>query len=418
MVAGSQVNTVPVNRARARWYMLLRLALGLGLLVIVGWNVPWRDRLLVTEQGTTTAVAGEIQGSWQATSIGFTVDPAVNRSTLPARLQSDLAALGNEQAPTVQCTRRAADSGADGYEWRPGIVRVFAEAEGRTFVLAFGLLLLAIFIGVVRWWRLLAAVGVRAPLWDCTRLTFLGVFFNLVVPGLTGGDVVKAVLVVRENPTKRADAFVSVVVDRALGLFVIVGLTAVAVSWAPETFGDLRAWVVGVFLTLCVAAWAALAAWPRKLLRVDAWLPRLPQGDKLQSLDRAVREYLKHPTTLVIAVLLSIANHVVIALALWALTITLGAATLQYMEVLAAGAIANVVSSVPLAPGGWGVGEAVYGFVYQKLGEPGTAASVGTVGIAVSVSYRLLMTAMGLIGGLFLLTRSTRAATAAARHES
>jgi len=142
----------------------------------------------------------------------------------------------------------------------------------------------------------------------------------------------------------------------------------------------------------------------------------LPQGDKLQSLDRAVREYLKHPTTLVIAVWMSIANQVVIALSLWALTITLGAATLQYMEVLAAGAIANVVSSVPLAPGGWGVGEAVYGFVYQKLGAPGTEASVGTVGIAVSVSYRLLMTAMGLIGGLFLLTRSTRAATAAARN--
>ena len=34
--------------------MLLRLALGLGLLVLVGWNVPWRDRLLVTESGIAT----------------------------------------------------------------------------------------------------------------------------------------------------------------------------------------------------------------------------------------------------------------------------------------------------------------------------------------------------------------------------
>jgi uncharacterized membrane protein YbhN (UPF0104 family) len=70
--------------------------------------------------------------------------------------------------------------------------------------------------------------------------------------------------------------------------------------------------------------------------------------------------------------------------------------------VLGAGAIANVVSSVPLAPGGWGVGEAIYGFVYAKLGAP------ATIGIAVSVSYRLLMTFMGLLGGLFLLTRSAR----------
>lgn len=394
----------PAPAGRARLFAVLRSAVALGLLALVAWMVPWRDRLVVVEQGVQTKVAGEIQGEWSAASIGFVVDPALDRASLPARLQADLQAAAGA-APQL---RRRPDATSDGYEWRPGILRVWAQSDARVFLLAFGLLFVAILVGVVRWWRLLAAVGVRASLWNCTRLTFLGVFFNLVVPGLTGGDVVKALLVVRENPTQRADAFVSVVVDRVLGLFVIVGLTAVAVTLSPDTFGELRVWVLAVFGALCVGAWAALASWPRRLLRIDALLPRLPQGERLASLDRAVREYLKHPGTLVVAVLLSVANHAVIAVALWALTFTFGA-DLRYFDVLGAGAIANVISSVPLAPGGWGVGEALYGFVYHQLGAP------ETVGIAVSVSYRLLMTAMGLIGGLFLLTRATRAETAELR---
>ena len=403
MVAGPQVNQ-PAPAGRARLFAVLRSAVALGLLALVAWMVPWRDRLVVVEQGVQTKVAGEIQGEWSAASIGFVVDPALDRASLPARLQADLQAAAGA-APQL---RRRPNATSDGYEWRPGILRVWAQSDARVFLLAFGLLFVAILVGVVRWWRLLAAVGVRASFWNCTRLTFLGVFFNLVVPGLTGGDVVKALLVVRENPTQRADAFVSVVVDRVLGLFVIVGLTAVAVTLSPDTFGELRVWVLAVFGALCVGAWAALASWPRRLLRIDALLPRLPQGEKLASLDRAVREYLKHPGTLVVAVLLSVANHAVIAVALWALTFTFGA-DLRYFDVLGAGAIANVISSVPLAPGGWGVGEALYGFVYHQLGAP------ETVGIAVSVSYRLLMTAMGLIGGLFLLTRATRAETAELR---
>ncbi|MEY2746440.1 MAG: hypothetical protein RL112_1482 [Planctomycetota bacterium] len=401
MVDGAPLTSpsAPASGAnRARLFAALRLAFALALLAVVGWSVPWRDRLQVHEGSEVASIPGVIVGPWNEASVGFVPAEELDPSSFPARLASDWAASGPEG---LRLARRA--EGADGYEWRPGIRRVWADADAQAFLLPFALLFLAILVGVVRWWRLLAAVGVRARLWTCARLTFLGVFFNLVVPGLTGGDLVKAVLVVRENPTQRADAFVSVVVDRVLGLFVIIAMTAVAVSLSPGTFGELRAWVLLMFAALCVGAWCFLGAWPRRVLRIDALLARLPQAERLSSLDRAVREYTRHKGTLCVAILLSIANHVIIALALWSLTRAFGTFDLGYWDVLGAGAIANVVSSVPLAPGGWGVGEAVYGFVYAKLGAP------ATIGIAVSVSYRLLMTAMGLLGGLFLLTRSARA---------
>ncbi len=394
----NQAASARPGAGRARLFATLRLAFGLALLAIVGWSVPWRDRLLVHEGAAVASVPGVIVGPWNEAEVGFVPAPELDAGDFPPRLAADWAA---RPADGLRLARRA--EGVDGYEWRPGIRRVWADADADAFLLPFALLFLAIIVGVVRWWRLLAAVGVSARLWTCARLTFLGVFFNLVVPGLTGGDLVKAVLVVRENPTQRANALVSVVVDRVLGLFVIIAMTAVAVTLSPDTFGELRGWVLWMFAALCVGAWCFLGAWPRRVLRIESLLARLPQAERLSSLDRAVREYTRHKGTLAVAVVLSVANHVIIALALWHLTHAFGALDLGYWDVLGAGAIANVVSSVPLAPGGWGVGEAVYGFVYAKLGAP------ATIGIAVSVSYRLLMTLMGLLGGLFLLTRSARA---------
>ena len=59
--------------------------------------------------------------------------------------------------------------------------------------------------------------------------------------------------------------------------------------------------------------------------------------------------------------------------------------------------VANMVSSLPLAPGGWGVGELIYAFLYDLLG-----ASVA-LGVAVSISFRICQIFLGLVGGLYLL---------------
>ena len=59
--------------------------------------------------------------------------------------------------------------------------------------------------------------------------TAIGLFFNIVVPGLTGGDLVKAVLAARDHPERKAAAMISVLVDRLIGVLVLVLLGAVAI---------------------------------------------------------------------------------------------------------------------------------------------------------------------------------------------
>ena len=83
-----------------------------------------------------------------------------------------------------------------------------------------------------RWWWLLRVNGLDVSLGETIRLTWIGVFFNNVMPGQTGGDAVKAVYIVRRCPDGRIPALMSVIVDRILGLGSLALLGAI---WASTT---------------------------------------------------------------------------------------------------------------------------------------------------------------------------------------
>jgi uncharacterized membrane protein YbhN (UPF0104 family) len=85
--------------------------------------------------------------------------------------------------------------------------------------------------------------------------------------------------------------------------------------------------------------------------------------------------------------------------------------------------IINVVSAVPIAPNGWGVGEALYKTLFSNYGgayvegvaNPG--AVMGTRGVALSVLFRLHMTLWSLLGGLFVLLERDRVTRADVERE-
>ncbi|MCY2961073.1 MAG: lysylphosphatidylglycerol synthase transmembrane domain-containing protein [Planctomycetota bacterium] len=379
-----------MSRARSRWGGVLRAALAIVLLAVVAFTVPWDDRLVLTIDGQSREAHGVIQGEWRSDAVTFRFDAGADLAPeWPADARA--AAVARAELPV---TRGAA--GASGYDWRPGLVHVFREMDPAGLVTALSLLLFSALVAITRWWRLLRVAGCAARWYDALRLTFIGFFMNLVLPGLTGGDVVKAVMVVRENPERRADALVTVLVDRGLGLLVLMAMAAGVVHYESERFAEVRWPVTFVFLAVLVALWIGLHPWPRRVVRVDRLLEKLPQKERLRSIDRALSIYARHPGEIAIAVVLSVLNHGSIAFALYSLGHAFGD-TLSWPEYLGIAAIANTVSSVPVAPGGWGVGEALYGYLFHLLGAP-TA-----LGIAVSVSYRLLNTGLGLAGGIFLL---------------
>ena len=81
-------------------------------------------------------------------------------------------------------------------------------------------------------------------------LGFIGMVFNLVIPGAVGGDLIKAAYLVRMR-IRKTQAIASMVIDRIVGLLGLFILAAIAggFAWrlAPT---DVR--------KLIVAAWVAV----------------------------------------------------------------------------------------------------------------------------------------------------------------
>ena len=62
-----------------------------------------------------------------------------------------------------------------------------------------------------------------------------------------------------------------------------------------------------------------------------------------------------------------------------------------------------IVSAIPIGPNGWGVGEAMFGYLFSKFAAGATAAqTMYTRAVSLSLLYRLHLTLWSLLGGLIL----------------
>jgi hypothetical protein len=395
------MSTPPRAPLSRRIFTLLRLALAALILFWVGRNLPWEDELSFTDgEDAELALAGRIEGDWKGDLVRFfPADPSALDERWPLGAREPVA-----RGEPILAKRRAA-SEASGFDWHPGMPRAFRDMDGELLLLAQGLFLLSNLTIVTRWWRLLASASCPTSWANALRLTFLGLFFNNVMPGATGGDLVKGVAVARENPGRGAEALVTVLVDRIFGMLALALLALVVILAQPHgPFVVLRKPLL-VGLAVCLVGGALYASKTvRKKTGLSALVDRLPIGEKLRALDRAALLYLRQPGVLAVAALFSVLNHVLVTLGVCSLGLALG---VPFTEVSLAQwfvlvPIANLISAVPIAPGGWGVGELAFRGLFATIGAS------AAMGVAVSVTFRLSQLALGLLGGFALLLPISR----------
>jgi len=136
---------------------------------------------------------------------------------------------------------------------RTGIDKVLFTLRGiyiPSFILAVLIYICAVFISTIRWRLLLHE---RFGLGRLFSLYFIGSFFNHLLPGIIGGDAVKAYYLYRDTG-KGASAIASVFMDRYIGFtaLMLVGLIAF-----PFGFGYFRGsyieWILPLIVLLFIA---------------------------------------------------------------------------------------------------------------------------------------------------------------------
>ncbi len=385
-----------MKRKTLFWWFVRLLALS-AVIFVLSSQIQLDDTLELGDGSVLTgSVTRTTDGDWQV------VGPD-ERETIRVP-DEDVALRGGDEAavPAVSWGLRTLGGRLGGH--LPVVVLVLA-------ILASLLALTA-----VRWHLLLRTVDLRIPLARAIRLTWIGAFFNLAVPGATGGDVVKAWYAARE--TGRATRSVlSVFVDRMLGMIGMTLVAGAALWLAPfrEGFGPARA-VITVALGICVVATVVLGL--PKVRSALGWRfigPRLPFQTLIAEAGAALQLYRGHPVGILVALGLSVVNHVANTFCAWLLAGALGIEGLDLATAFALVPVANFFAGIPILPGGWGVGELAFAFFLGQVGIPPTEA------VGLSVVYRLSILAVSLPGGLlwaFWKDRPTRAEVEATVHSA
>lgn len=241
-----------------------------------------------------------------------------------------------------------------------------------------------------RWWLVMEAVGTRLPLRKILPITFIGVFFNQVLPTSFGGDAVRMYQACRLGITYDR-AIIGVLLERAggvLGLTVIVALGV----WATEGLID-DAWLrYGLIAALPVAFLGA---------GMVGTLDRLPERWRrwrlLRDLARLAtdsRRVFFSPGIAVPLLLLSLLSHALLATAAYVLAEGLGLG-IGFWACLALVSTVILITMIPVSFAGWGLRE---GAMVALLAFAGVGAPDA---LALSILIGLVMLAASLPGALF-----------------
>jgi len=206
--------------------------------------------------------------------------------------------------------------------WSRGPVELW-RTIGRLAPVNVGLALvlcgLPVILGGLRWRRALQVQGLHLSVAEVTRVSFVAHFFNAFLLGSTGGDVVKAWCAARWTRKKRAEAALTVVVDRLLGTLALLVFAAAMIPLAWEAspgvalFTAYRRYQAVALLVGGMALVAALGVGTAFYTPVFSGgslvarvVRRLPRGDSLARALEACRLFGRHRRYLAWAAIYSI----------------------------------------------------------------------------------------------------------------
>ena len=372
----------------SRLIPILKIAVAVGLIGFLLWLVPIQDEIHLKD--ASGEIVRKIVGTIEEQTEDRAVFVADDGTRYVLELEDDqVTSLTREDGQPVDL------AGVSSIELMPGLLTTIKSTSPAHLAIALLMLFAGGMVAVYRWHLLLKAVDLGIPFSRTFSLTFIGTFFNNVMPGLTGGDLVKAYYIARDHSNRKTEAIITVLLDRVLGLTGLAVVAAIVIPFDLERYGEVAPWIYGLLAAEVIFGCLFFSRRLRKGLGIDALLSKLPLQEFVTKIDQAVFLYRYRLRMLGVTLLLSMLVHVIIVSAIGVIGLGLGL-DLSFQSYYAVIPIGLIASALPISPSGIGIGEAT--LVYF----------LGTVGVTVSGAlslaflYRFAQLCISLIGGICL----------------
>ena len=250
-------------------------------------------------------------------------------------------------------------------ETRAGMVTALHNGDFHWLFAALAIAAVPPICATARWWLLLRVQTIHLTIKRAFQLYMVGMFFNLFLLGSTGGDAVKLFYLLRERPEPRlrAGAFMSVVMDRLLGMVALIILSAGFVlaryHWLTQTRAT-AGWVNGFLVILAGIlggiAFAFIAAQSTLLERLPA---KLPGRTIFIEVSAAIRVYTRAWQTSLACIFISFFGHAAMFITFYFAARVMRAGV-AFWDVTVVMPIINTYVSLPFSLSGIGVREQLF----------------------------------------------------------
>ena len=237
------------------------------------------------------------------------------------------------------------------------------------------------------------------------KLSLVGFFFATFLPGAAGGALSKLFYTTRGNGGRRIEIMTVVLLDRAIGLFSLLLLPLIFVPMFSQRLRNESA-LRSVLLTVGLLALGMTAGFLACLFsdRFMVCIPsitrnRLTENRIVRQIQGTITTYRKNSRVLFQALGVSLLANFLLVLVtmLCALAVTPSRWTPRMFLVVPVG---HIVNSLPLTPGGLGVGETAFNALFNLTGLGGGADAL--------LCTRIWTAIVGLIGFSFYLRGFSR----------
>lgn len=251
---------------------------------------------------------------------------------------------------------------------RLDLTLLFRRSDPGSHVIGVLLVLVSVVLQYVRWWLLLRAQDVGLSLRDAFEISFIAQFLSAVMPGASASEVVRAYYVGRAVSGGALRGSVSVVVDRAIGLLVllwfgVVGFVTIYGAGATGMTESRRTFEVVIMLALAGSIAMTFVGFAKTRALLLPLVPRRWRG----GFDEAVSMLAADRRTLAASLALSVAATSCVMLAFVAAGRAAGSGA-DLITVCAVTPVVFVASVLPISPAGLGVAEATASITFGQFG--------------------------------------------------
>ena len=241
-------------------------------------------------------------------------------------------------------------------------------------------LVFAVGVSTYRWKLLLEGMGLNISYLKAVQLQLTGFFFNTVMPGAVGGDLVKAGYVIKDNKDKsKASVFMTIFLDRLIGMAGIffIGTVFSLINLRPTLensslkmiFYSMLLLILGIALFFALALYDYKGKDPfEKLFSMN-----IPGFSILLSIYNSIRNYRHHKSALFKALICSLILQTGALVNFYIVSIYTVVPTLSISTIATIFPIGFFTVALPIAPGGLGVGHVAFEELIKLSGSTGGA---------------------------------------------